>query len=735
MMLFKRYSIGKRMAHRLRNNKMMYMTHSSAMPTAVFEDDYFDDGETGSVESCHGFTDDFPPLFTEGGGNKATKKFKLSKRFIDQFSLKQPPFGFNGLGELVYMRTYSRDKTDGTKEKWHETVERVVNGTYNMQKNWLEHRGLGWNGREAHRSAQEMYRRIFEMKFLPPGRGLWAMGSPLTEERGLYAALNNCAFVSTEDVDRRFSPAEPFCFLMDAAMLGVGVGFDTKGAGKIQIKGFHPKPSTQVFSIPDSREGWVESVRMLLEAYFLSKPKPIFDYSVIRPAGLPIKGFGGISSGPEPLRVLHERINETLQPLVGKPITVRGIVDLMNHVGVCVVAGNVRRTAEIAFGDYKDEEYTNLKNYSVNPDRVNYGWTSNNSVFAQLGMDYGPISQRIIENGEPGFAWLDNMQQYGRMNGQKDDRDKRAQGGNPCLEQTLESYELCCLVETFPANHETLEEYQETLKYAYLYAKTVTLGQTHWPITNRVMLRNRRIGCSMSGVAQFISHRGLDELKHWCESGYESIQQYDKTYSDFLAIPRSIKTTSIKPSGTVSLLAGATPGMHYPESRFYLRRVRVDSKSDLLPALEKAGYDIEPAVQGHDTMVVSIPVDVGENVRTLSELSAWEQLSLAAFLQQYWADNQVSCTVSFNPETEGDQLEHALSYFQYKLKGVSLLPRLAQGAYEQMPYEEISQAKYDELRKQLKPLDFSTARAQGSVTEVPDRFCDSSSCEIEMKLN
>ena len=695
---------------------------SSSPCTNNEDDDYEESSEDGNTN--HGFADDFPPLFAETI-NKS--KFKLSKRFINTYQSQKAPFGFNGLGELVYMRTYSRDKADGSKERWHETVERVVNGTYNMQKKWLEHRGLGWNSKDAHKSAQNMYKRIFEMKFLPPGRGLWAMGSPLTESRGLYAALNNCAFVSTQDVDKLYSPAEPFVFLMDAAMLGVGVGFDTKGAGKIKVKG--PISKETHFAIPDSREGWVASVRMLLESYFCARPVPIFDYSLIRKAGLPIMGFGGISSGPGALEDLHKQFEKTLSPLVGQSITVTAIVDLMNHIGVCVVAGNVRRTAEIAFGDFEDKEYIGLKDYKMNPDRADYGWTSNNSVFAKLGMDYKPVCDKIIENGEPGFAWLGNMQNYGRMNGQLDDRDKRAMGGNPCLEQTLESYELCCLVETFPANHDSLEDYHETLKYAYLYAKTVTLGQTHWPITNRVMLRNRRIGCSMSGIAQFISTRGLDALKTWTETGYDKIQQYDKTYSDFLAIPRSIKTTSIKPSGTVSLLAGATPGMHYPESRFYIRRVRLDAKSDCIDALIESGYHVEKAEKAPETMVVSIPVDVGENIRTVSELSAWEQLSLAAFLQKYWADNQVSCTVTFDPKTEGHQLEHMLSYFQYQLKGMSFLPRSSHGAYAQMPYEEITEKEYHQMTASLTPLDFSKMKATGFI-EVADRFCDSDVCEL-----
>ncbi|RHY16028.1 hypothetical protein DYB25_003650, partial [Aphanomyces astaci] len=718
------------------------------------DDDYDEDVDGLSEDNSHGFANDFIPLFRNEATPKREKKFRLSNKFVDSFKDVPPPFGFNGLGELVYMRTYSR---------------------------------LGWNGREAHRSAREMYRRIFAMKFLPPGRGLWAMGSPITEERKLYAALNNCAFVSTEDVDRRFSPAEPFCFLMDAAMLGVGVGFDTKGAGKIMVKGPKHGGTVEMVHIADSREGyrhpfrigamtiniitcrWVESLRMLLEAYFLHRPVPVFDYSQIRPAGMAIKGFGGISSGPDSLQAMHRTIMATLDPLVGRPMTVhlpplgmqtystrytqvRGIVDLMNHIGVCVVSGNVRRTAEIAFGDAQDPAYVALKDYTQHPDRAAYGWTSNNSVFASLGMDYAPICKQIVQNGEPGFAWLQNMQEYSRMDGVPDHRDARAAGGNPCLEQTLESYELCCLVETFPANHASLDEYKETLRYtnertvqvdecmlmnvciryAYLYAKTVTLGQTHWPITNRVMLRNRRIGCSMSGIAQFITQRGLHELKDWCMQGYDAIQAYDKTYSDFLAIPRSIKTTSIKPSGTVSLLAGATPGMHYPESRFYIRRVRLDRGSELLPALRAAGYHLEPAAEApNETLVVSIPVDVGENVRTLSQLSAWEQLSLASFLQRYWADNQVSCTITFDPVLEGPQLEHALAYFQYQLKGVSLLPKVPLGAYAQMPYEEISEATYKSMVSALSPVSFREIKTRGGPVEVPDRFCDSSSCEIK----
>ena len=652
--------------------------------------------------------------------------FKLSENFINKYKRKKAPFGFNGLGELVYMRTYSRIKEDGKNERWWETVQRVVEGTYTMQMNHIESHQLGWNPWQAQKSAQDMYERIFTMKFLPPGRGLWAMGTAITEEKGLYAALNNCAFVSTKTLKDDYS--KPFCFLMDASMLGVGVGFDTKGAGEIIVKGVDIKREAQQFQIPDTREGWVESLKLLLESYFHGQAQVEFDYSKIRLAGEPIKGFGGVSSGPEPLEEVHESIRQVLEGNAGQPITITTIVDIMNLISKCVVAGNVRRTAEIVFGDPTSEEYLDLKNYKVNPHRDQFGWTSNNSVFAELGMDYTEIAKRIVDNGEPGLAWLDNMRHYSRMKNGGDNKDHRVMGGNPCLEQSLESYELCCLVETFPDNHDSLEDYKRTLKYAYLYAKTVTLGRTHWSDTNRVMLRNRRIGCSVSGVAQFITNRGIDELRTWLEEGYDTIQDWDKEYSDWFAIPKSIKTTSVKPSGTVSLLAGATPGLHYPESRFYTRRIRLSINSELVEPLKKAGYKIEPAFGSEEsTLVVEIPVDVGEGIRTAGELTIWEQFSIAAFLQRHWADNQVSCTVTFDPEKEGEQIPHVLNYYQYHLKGISLLPRHDYGAYKQMPYEAIEEKEYNKQVKKLGKLSFGVIKNEEA--EV-DKFCNNESCEI-----
>ena len=549
------------------------------------------------------------------------------------------------------------------------------------------------------------------------------MGTPVVHKKNLSAALNNCAFVSTEDMES--NPTRPFEFLMDASMLGVGVGFDTKGRGKVAVLG--PSDETPIkYVIDDNREGWVESVSMELKSYFgvkgVKQPRVEFDYSAIRPEGLPLKTFGGVSSGPGPLKDLHKSIAEVLDKRVGKTLDSRSIVDLFNLIGKCVVSGNVRRSAEIAFGEADDDEFLDLKNYEKNPDRMAYGWSSNNSVFAQIGMDYTNIANRLRDNGEPGLAWLENMQKFGRMADGPNWKDRRVKGGNPCLEQSLESYELCCLVETFPARHNSLEEYKRTLKFAYLYAKTVTLRMTHWPETNRVMLRNRRIGCSVSGVADFLGKHSLDELRIWLDEGYQTVQKWDEVYSNWFCIPRSIKTTSVKPSGTVSLLAGSTPGMHFPESRIYIRRMRMSKNDPLAKPLLAAGYSVVPAIGQEDTTVVAeIPIKLPEGVRVQSEVSMFEQLSLAAFMQRYWADNQVSCTVTFDPVTEGPHIAQMLQYFQYQLKGVSLFPKQDYGRFPQLPYEAISEEVYEQMTKDVKPIVFVDRSKKNPIQYSPKK--------------
>ena len=184
------------------------------------------------------------------------------------------------------------------------------------------------------------------------------MGTPVIEQKG-GAALNNCGFCSTKDLATDFSG--PFCFLMDMSMLGVGIGADTKGAGKVMIQ--EPKKTESlVFTVEDSREGWVESVRVVLESYVGKGSLPSFDFSEVRPAGEPLRGFGGIASGPAPLIELINELQDILNKDIGEKISSTTIVDIFNCIGRCVVSGGIRRTVEIMFGSPDDNEFSQLKN-------------------------------------------------------------------------------------------------------------------------------------------------------------------------------------------------------------------------------------------------------------------------------------------------------------------------------------------------------------------------------------
>ena len=656
------------------------------------------------------------------------QKFNLSDTFIEQYKNRKPDWGI--LGEFVYLRTYSRIiENENRNERWWETVRRVVEGCFSIQKEHCNTLRLPWNNSKAQRSAQTMFEKIFSFKFLPSGRGLWMMGSKFVEERGNASPLLNCAFISSSDIETRGSFV--FTWAMDALLLGVGVGFDTRGANKVTIK--EPKRAEGLkFEIPDSREGWVESLELLLDAFFYGKKLSEFDYSKIRPYGSPIKGFGGVASGPDPLAEMHRNIKILLEKKVGEQLSSVDIVDIMNMIATCVVAGNIRRSAELALGEATDENYITMKDAKLHSQELKtHRWASNNSIFVEVGKtDYKKFVESISSNGEPGFVWIENIRKFGRMVEPADNKDRFVFGLNPCGEIPLESGEMCNLVESFPSRHETFEEYKETLKYAYLYAKTVTLIPTQWPETNAVMMRNRRIGTSMSGIIDAFIKHGRRKMLEWCDKGYKYLRELDEIYSNWLCIPKSIKITTVKPSGSVSLLPGVSPGIHYPHSEYYIRRVRLASNSLLLEPLEKAGYSVEVSKYGSSeeekkkTLVVSFPIHEKFFTRRKEDVTIWEQVKNAVDLQRFWADNSVSITVTFKPE-EQEQISSVLEAYEDTLKAISFLP-LEKNSYEQMPYEEISKEQYEEMISKISLADFSliTSKAEGENYCSNDGVCE-----------
>jgi len=662
--------------------------------------------------------------------------FKLSEDFVAGYKTKKAPFGYtdvagNSVGEITFLRTYSRKKEDGTKETWVDVCERVINGMYSLQKDHAKQNRLPWSDAKAAASAKEAFDRLFNLKWTPPGRGLWVMGTPLVNEQRNSAALQNCAFVSTNEMTKQ-NPGKPFAFLMEASMLGVGVGFDDKGADK-GFEIFSPIQGEVQYVIPDTREGWQESTVALINSYLKpDQSKLNFDYSEIRPYGASIATFGGTASGPEPLIKLHDHIRTLFDTRAYELLTRKDIADIGNMIGVCVVSGNVRRSAELLIGRIDDQDFLNLKNPEVNPERMaNWGWMSNNSVEVSVGTDFTPIVEGIALNGEPGVIWMDTSRKYGRLADKANNKDWRIAGYNPCAEQSLESFEMCTLVETYLNRHDSLEDYKRTLKFAYLYAKTVTLLPTHWEETNAIMQRNRRIGTSMSGVANFADNKGLPVLRQWMDEGYQVVMDYDKKYSEWLGIRESIKMTTIKPSGTVSLLAGESAGVHWDVAgRYQMRLITFADNDPMLPLFKMANYRVEESVYTKGSSIVYFPIK-SNSVRSAKDVSIYEKIALAATAQRYWSDNSVSVTVSFDPEKESEDVGRVLHMYDGQLKTVSFLPS-GNKVYAQMPYQEITEEEYNSYAMQLFPIDFKGVYAGMASDAIGEAYCTTDACEIKL---
>jgi ribonucleoside-triphosphate reductase len=679
-----------------------------------------------------------------------TERVELNPLITRGLRNRKERFGYGLLGLATYYRTYSRMKPNGQQERWADTVIRSVEGALSIRKTHLRQNGLHWNEEYWQSVGARMADAIFEIRMLPPGRGLWAQGTDYVYERGSMA-LNNCGFTSVTKLSRDAA------WVMDALMMGVGVGFDTHRA---DINLQPPRDEKFVYQIPDSREGWVEATRLLIASYEEGTNTIEFDYSLVRPAGEPIRGFGGVASGPEPLISMHHDLRRFLgQRVDGKISSVRLVADTINRIATCVVAGNVRRSALIALGRADDAEFLNLKDWRrpENAERMHYqtGWghTSNNSVILESAddFDYLPeIASRVGLNGEPGVFNLMNVQKYGRMGHKKPDL---AIGINPCGEIPLESKELCNLVEVFPTRCRTEAEFKDAIELATIYASSVALLRTHDADTNQVIAKNRRIGVSISGIPDWMAsvHKKSDIVRLMNE-GYDIVERVNLQLAIEAGVPPSVRLTTVKPSGTISLLAGVSPGMHHPIFQTYVRRVRIGVHSPVIPLLIEAGVPYEPSDSDPtNTLIFEFPIHM-KNVRAQDQVSLSEHGLRLILISRFWADNAASNTSNYRGSLyadendklvpydadfpkrklvhkgEEEEIETWLSYVIPHVKSSSMLPFYNGNApYRQAPYEQIPYSEFETRRDAIKDIDWR--KFEGSDGQ-DSRYCENDRCEI-----
>jgi hypothetical protein len=399
----------------------------------------------------------------------------------------------------------------------------------------------------------------------------------------------------------------------------------------------------------------------------------------------------------------------------------------MNIIGYIVVSGNVRRSAEIAIGDYDDVEFLKAKRWDLGS-IPNWRSMSNNSIYAPMDIDNLPQEYwDTYEQGEPyGLINLELAKACGRT-GETKYPDLGVEGFNPCAEQSLNNFETCCLSEVYLPNIESFEELLDVLQYTYRVNKHSLALHCSLKETEDIVHKNMRMGIGMTGILQ-----ATPEQRDWLKDAYQELRYYDAYYSNLKGFPTSIKLTTVKPSGTLSLLAGVTPGVHpNPAGPYYYRRVRMSTNSPLVELCKKHGYGVEPAIEfdggnSKTTMVVTFPCKIGQNVPVESNFTYQQQLNMVRRMQREWSDNSVSCTVYYKKEDIQGIKEYLKKYFSNELKTVSFLLSSGHG-FLQAPYETITEDEYNEAIKGVTPI--TSVNISEDSFELVD--CQSGSCPIK----
>jgi len=553
---------------------------------------------------------------------------------------------FSTVGYITYKRTYARRLNEADPasptEEFEDTVNRVVAASNDQLQ-------CGFTDAEKKR----LQKYLMELKGTVAGRFLWQMGTETVGRLGL-ASLQNCAFTVIDH------PVRPFTWAMDLLMLGSGVGYNIQ---REHVQKLPPVNSSFVtptrvdsndadFIVPDSREGWVQLLGKTLKAAFLSDSKTTFTYSTIlvRGKGSPIKGFGGTASGAEDLCWGIAKISEILEKRAGRQLRSIDCLDIMNIIGAVVVAGNVRRSAQIAIGDPDDVEYLLAKRWDMG-NIPSWRAMSNNSVVCN---DFKDLHEYFWDGyegkGEPyGLINLKLSRKIGRL-GETQYPDPKVMGYNPCAEQSLAPYETCCLAEIYLSNVTSKEEFVDICKLLYRINKHSLALPCHLEETADIVHSNMRMGIGVTGVLQ-----ASDEQRSWLSEAYEELRAFDKEYSAKHGFPESVKLTTVKPSGTLSLLPGVTSGCHPAYSRHMIRRIRIAADHALVQVCRDHGYPVEyqrnfDGSEDHSTMVVSFPFCYPEGTKLAAEMTAIDQLEVVKWLQAHWSDNSVSCTVYYRKE-------------------------------------------------------------------------------------
>jgi ribonucleotide reductase alpha subunit len=638
----------------------------------------------------------------------------LDQSFVDSYSQKQAPWGFNGMGEIVFLRTYSRKKDDGNNETWTETLQRVVNGAHEI--------GVEYTKEEA----EKLFDHMFNLRCSFSGRALWQLGTPLVQKFN-GSSLNNCYFTNIEKI-------EDFELLFEYLMLGGGVGFSVERAKihdlpkvKSGVSITHERSNDADIIVPDSRHGWKRLLHAVLKSYFETGKSFSYSTILIREYGAPLKTFGGTASGPGALIDGIADICKVLDGRVGKKLRSVDVLDICNIIGRIVVSGSSRRSAQIAMGDPDDVLFLRAKNWSTGTVPA-WRANSNNSIYADSYDEIMPELWKGYDgSGEPyGLLNRKLARSVGRL-GEKNP-DPSIEGFNPCAEIALADGESCNLATIYLPNVESLEQLKEISILLYKVQKQITRLTYPYEKTTNIVKKNARLGQNVTGILQVSA-----EKIEWLDEAYKNLAAFDKKYSKEKGWPTSVRLTTVQPSGTLSLLPGVTPGIHPAYAQYYIRRVRFGSADPLVDACRKRGYKVQWDIgldgrEDHTRYVVDFPCMSPEGSVLATEMTAVQQLEWVKTMQTIWADNAVSVTVYYRKEELSQIKEWLEKNYDDGVKSVSFLLH-SDHNFPLPPYEACSKEDYE---KMLASIDFSVPLQQRSFDgELDLDNCATGACPIK----
>ena len=615
---------------------------------------------------------------------------------------------------------------ENRRETWSETVQRYVDYMANRYEQIT-------SKKIEDKEKKRWYNAIFTLQVMPSMRALMTAGPALDKDN---VAGFNCSYVAIDNV-------RTFDEIMYILMCGTGVGFSVERQYVDKLPEIAEKFHTTetVIKVRDSKIGWAKSYRELIAMLYAGQV-PLFDTSLVRPAGAKLKTFGGRASGPQPLEDLFKFTIETFEKANGRKLNSLECHDIVCKIADVVVCGGVRRSALISLSNLSDIRMRDAKTgqwWDNNPQRS----YANNSVAYTEKPDIGTFMKEWVslydsKSGERGIFNRVASQKMATRSGRRD--GEHDFGTNPCSEIVLRNKQFCNLSEVVIRPDDDEETLEEKVEIATIFG-TIQSTLSNFRYLTKKWKENteeeRLLGVSLTGIMdnRILSGDILNQqvLTDMLTNLKNHAIDTNKKWSKILGVNQATAITCVKPSGTVSQLVDSASGIHPRYSSYYLRTVRADKKDPLCDMmLEKGFYGEDDAMKPNDTKVFYFPMMSPKSSIMRDGKNAIEQLEIWKTYQLYWCEHKPSITVYVKEE---EWLE--VGAWVYKnfdvMSGVSFLPH-SEHSYKQAPYQEVNESTYKEwlakTPRNINWMDLTNYEKEDNTTSSKELACTAGACEI-----